>query len=57
MPTTTTLKHEDYCQPRVGETEPRTETYPAERSDPDGRITSRPTITRCQECGAQVVVG
>lgn len=52
-----TLRHEPFCLPRTGEDAPRTESYRAERTDEQGRVTSRPTIYRCQECGAQVVIG
>lgn len=52
-----TLIHEPYCLPRPDEREPRIETYRAERTDTDGRVISRPTIVRCQECGARNVIG
>jgi len=51
------LEHEKFCMPRPGETEPRIESFTAERTDPAGRVTSRPTVTRCCECGSQVVEG
>ena len=54
---TSDLKHEDFCLPRPGETEPRTETYTATRSDSAGQVTSRPVVHRCVECGAQTVSG
>lgn len=59
MPTTTTpnLPHEDYCGPAIGETEPRIESFTATRTDDRGTVTSRPRITRCMECAAQVVQG
>lgn len=54
----TTIKHEEFCLPRPGEPEPRIETFPAERYAADGvTVVSRPRVTRCCECGAQVVDG
>lgn len=55
MPATVTVqvRHEEFCKPRPGESEPRVETYPYIGDDAStGR--SRPThdITRCVECGA-----
>jgi len=52
-----TLIHEFWCAPRPDEREPRIETFRAERTDADGRVTSRPVVTRCQECAAQNVIG
>lgn len=54
---TITLEHEHFCLPRPGAPEPRTETYRAERTNEAGVVTSRPTVTRCIECGAQTIVG
>ena len=55
MTSTSTIEHQRYCLPRPGEQEPRTETFTAERYGPDGTVTSRPTVERCIECGAQTV--
>lgn len=52
-----TLKHEDWCLPGVGETQPRIESFLAERTDSFGKVTSRPRVTRCCECGTQRVDG
>lgn len=57
MTTTDNLQHEPYCLPQPGETEPRIESYRAERSDDMGRVISRPRVTRCIECAAQIVEG
>lgn len=54
---TETLRHEDFCQPRPGDTRARVESYRAERTNETGVVTSRPLVTRCIECGAQVVEG
>jgi hypothetical protein len=53
----TTLTHEDFCTPSVGEPGPRIESYRAERTNDRGHVTSRPLVTRCIECGAQEVQG
>ena len=55
--TTTALDHEHWCLPTAGEDAPRIEVYYGERRDELDRVTSRPRITRCQECGAQTVTG
>lgn len=52
-----TLQHEDYCLPRPGADAPRIESYRSERTDDTGRVTSRPVVTRCIECGAQETRG
>ena len=58
MTTTAAIEHERFCLPQPGEDEPRTETFRAERTGPDGvTVTSRPTVTRCLECAAQTVSG
>ncbi len=52
------IEHERFCLPRPGETEPRVESYAVDRYSADGvTVVSRPTLTRCIECGAQVVEG
>lgn len=45
------IRHEDFCLPRPGAEEPRTESY--DYLD-DSTGASRPThkVTRCLECGA-----
>ncbi len=55
--TTSEIQHADFCRPRPGEAEPRTESYLAERTNGAGVVTSRPRVTRCIECGEQVVHG
>jgi len=55
---TATIEHEPFCLPRPGESEPRIESFPVTRYGSDGYPTgSRATVTRCQECGAQTLVG
>jgi hypothetical protein len=51
----TDIQHAAFCLPRVGETEPRIETYRAERTDGNGVVVARPRIERCIECGEQTV--
>jgi len=56
--TTNAVKHEPFCLPRPGETEPRMETFLTTRYDPDGvTVIARLRCTRCQECGAQEIRG
>ncbi len=54
---TENLPHEPFCTPRMGEPGPRIETFRAERTDENGKVTSRPLVTRCLECAAQTVHG
>lgn len=55
--TDNSLIHEPFCLALPGESEPRTETFRAERTDDQGRVTSRPVVHRCVECGSQIVTG
>lgn len=48
--TPTNLDHMEYCLPRPGNDEPRTETFNYTRDD--GMVAS---IDRCQECGTQTI--
>ena len=58
MTTTAAIEHESFCLPQPGEDKPRTETFRSERTGKDGiTVTSRPTVRRCIECGAQTVSG
>ena len=55
MPTAMTVKvrHEDFCLPRPGESEPRVESYVHMGDDPaSGRSAPTHDVTRCLECGA-----
>lgn len=57
MASTTTakpaLRHEEFCLPRPGETEPRIEGYSHFEDDPKtGRSRATHKVTRCLECGA-----
>lgn len=49
------IEHEPFCLPRPGEGGPRIDSFLADRTDEAGHVTSRPRVTRCCECGAQVV--
>ncbi len=51
------VDHADFCQPRPGETEPRIESYLAERTNEAGFVIARPRVVRCMECGNQTVTG
>ncbi len=51
------IQHEPWCGPQPGEPGPRIESFRAERSDENGRVTSRPLVVRCIECAAQTVTG
>lgn len=57
MSTTTSVPHEEFCRPREGEDEPRVESFTVTRTDDRGVVTSRPRITRCVECGSQILQG
>lgn len=50
--TTATLSHADYCLPRPGEDQPRTESYRLPRYSDDGHATGSTRVDRCLECGA-----
>ena len=56
MPATTTkdtVRHEDFCLPRPGATEPRLERYVHLGDDPkSGRSLPTHDVIRCLECGA-----
>ena len=56
MPETITkakVRHEEFCLPRPGESEPRIESYPHLADDPKtGRSQPTHDVTRCLECGA-----
>ncbi len=53
---TVEIEHEKFCLPRPGAKEPRIESFRSERIAADGvTVASRPRVTRCQECGAQIV--
>lgn len=54
-PTGSELEHEIFCLPRAGEKDALIETFRVERHGDDGTVVSRPAVTRCIECGAQVV--
>lgn len=55
---TDTIRHADFCLPRPGETEPRIETFRADRTGEDGlTVVARPVVSRCLECGEQTVDG
>ncbi len=45
------LRHEDFCLPRPGLSEPRTESFPYYADDEKGRSRITHHITRCLECG------
>jgi hypothetical protein len=53
--TTPKVRHEEFCLPRPGETEPRIESYFFYGDDTARGGRPKPThrITRCIECGAQ----
>lgn len=57
VPNAELIRHAPFCQSQPGEAAPRIESYLASREDDQGRVTSRPRVTRCQECAEQVVVG
>lgn len=49
------IEHELFCQPRPDSEAIRMESFLAERHNDSGAVVSRPRVTRCMECGAQVV--
>lgn len=50
------LEHEPFCLPRPDEKKLRIESFKVTRYGPDGAaLLAQPTVTRCVECGAQVV--
>ncbi len=54
----TTIEHATFCLPRPGATEPRIESFTLTRYADDGiTAVAFPRVTRCIECGEQVVVG
>jgi len=55
---TSNLRHERYCLPRVGESELRLESYTQAKYGPDGvTAVGASRICRCIECGAMSVDG
>lgn len=47
------VRHEEFCLPRPGLTEPRIETFAAMSDDPKtGKSQPTHDVTRCLECGA-----
>ena len=47
------IRHEEFCLPRPGLTEPRIESYNYFDDDPkSGRSRATHRVTRCLECGA-----
>ena len=56
--TTDNIRHADWCRSRPGETDPRIESYLAERTGEDGiAVIGRAEIVRCLECAERTIDG